>query len=1081
MTGDVDDEPLTDDVDIDEDVERRLYVPKNANLDWDDVDQSDEVQSRRTDFVSHIFGQEDYTYLPLKKDHTARPLWVSPKDGHIILEGFSPIADQAQDFLVAISEPVSRPSYIHEYKLTPYSLYAAVSVGLETENIINVLERLCKVPVPRAIIDFIRKCTVSYGKVKLVLKRNKYYVESGYPDILQELLKDPVISAARELNTEEDTGDKGLLTSKAPTGKDLTIAGFKNKESKDDAAEKEDTEDSQREPQEDLFGAVLKNDEDEEEDEEDVHSFEIKAESVEAVKRQCNILDKPMLEEYDFRNDERNAKLDIDLKPITVIRPYQEKSLSKMFGNGRARSGIIVLPCGAGKTLVGITAACTIKKSVLVLCTSSVSVMQWKQQFLQWSNIKENQIALFTSDQKQKFIGDAGIVVSTYSMVANKRKRSHDAQKMMDFLESREWGFLLLDEVHVVPANMFRTVVTTIAAHAKLGLTATLVREDEKIDDLNFLIGPKLYEANWMDLASRGHIANVQCAEVWCPMTPEFYSEYLKEASRRRTLLYVMNPKKFQACQYLINYHERRGDKIIVFSDNVYALKAYATMLSRPFIYGATGQQERMRLLQNFQFNSACNTIFLSKVGDTSIDLPEATCLIQISSHYGSRRQEAQRLGRILRAKRRNDEGFNAFFYSLVSKDTQEMYYSTKRQQFLIDQGYAFKVITNLEGMEDDPSLVLKSKSQQMELLKSVLLANEADLKEEDLPQDLDDVGRISDRNVMRKNMAMRTVTTAKSLGGSDNMAYFDIDRNQRAKGASRERSSFFLTFSLFNLLPMAGRALGLLKLTSRLGAGQVLSLGRLQTTTGLAKASALGSRPLIRQASGVNARSFMASTRVFVDQDLCHQLDEELKYEKESDTAEHEPFVKEFLEANSFKLNDAAGKDEVELVRTFGNETIRVHFSISAINQPEDVEDLLEEEALAEADDKELADAADEEDESTSFPVRAHVSIEKAGKGVLSFDTIAQDGEFVIQNISHYDDAKTALGDTVESEWERSAAYLGPEFYELDDNVQSLFERYLEERGINAALASFIPDYIEHKEQQEYVRWLEKVRNFVE
>lgn len=311
------------------------------------------------------------------------------------------------------------------------------------------------------------------------------------------------------------------------------------------------------------------------------------------IKKRCNEIDYPMLEEYDFRNDTTNPNLEIDLKPITVIRPYQEKSLSKMFGNGRARSGIIVLPCGAGKTLVGITAACTIKKSCLVLCTSSyvsnistliildmsntllpyrVSVMQWKQQFLQWSNIKENQIAVFTSDQKERFSGDAGIVISTYSMVANKRKRSYDAQKMMDFLESREWGFLLLDEVHVVPANMFRTVVTTIAAHAKLGLTATLVREDEKIDDLNFLIGPKLYEANWMDLASKGHIANVQCAEVWCPMTPEFYAEYLLENTRKRTLLYVMNPRKFQATQYLIRYHEERGDKIIVFSDNVHAL-----------------------------------------------------------------------------------------------------------------------------------------------------------------------------------------------------------------------------------------------------------------------------------------------------------------------------------------------------------------------------------------------------------------------------------------------------------------------------------------------------------------------------
>lgn len=154
-------------------------------------------------------------------------------------------------------------------------------------------------------------------------------------------------------------------------------------------------------------------------------------------------------------------------------------------------------------------------------------------------------------------------------------------------------------------------------------------------------------------------------------------------------------------------------------------VKEYAKKLGKPYIYGGTGQQERMRILQNFQYNPAVNTIFLSKVGDTSIDLPEATCLIQISSHYGSRRQEAQRLGRILRAKRRNDEGFNAFFYSLVSRDTQEMYYSTKRQQFLIDQGYAFKVITNLEGMDSDPNIVFRTHQEQMDLLKAVLLTNE--------------------------------------------------------------------------------------------------------------------------------------------------------------------------------------------------------------------------------------------------------------------------------------------------------------------------------------------------------------------
>ncbi|KAJ9474251.1 General transcription and DNA repair factor IIH helicase subunit XPB [Pseudozyma hubeiensis] len=711
------------------------------------------------------FHTRDFTKMPLKLDHSSRPLWISPDDGHIILEGFSPLAEQAQDFLIAIAEPVSRPAYIHEYKLTPYSLYAAVSVGLQPNDIIEVLNRLSKVPVPDAVLDFIREYTASFGKIKLVLKQNKYFVESAHPEILQTLLQDSIIGAARvreDPNAAKSGRMEVLGKTQAPTRGDLVIPGTESAARKarqaaaaagqtpgaSNAARSanatgagasgpppENAEAARREDEADLFSAIIGVDEADELDEDDtVHSFEITEEYIEQVKKRCNEIGYPMLEEYDFRNDQLNADLEIDLKPITHIRPYQEKSLAKMFGNGRARSGIIVLPCGAGKTLVGITAACTIKKSCLVLCTSSVSVMQWRQQFLQWSNIQDNQISVFTADQKEKFSGASGIVVSTYSMVANTGKRSHTSQKMMDFLESREWGFILLDEVHVVPASMFRRVLTKIKAHSKLGLTATLVREDEKIDELNFLVGPKLYEANWMDLAAKGHIATVQCAEVWCPMTPEFYREYLREKSRKKMLLYCMNPNKFQACQFLIDYHENRGDKIIVFSDNVFALVAYAHKLKKPFIHGGTAHLERMRILQNFQHNPLVNTIFLSKVGDTSIDLPEATCLIQISSHFGSRRQEAQRLGRILRAKRRNDEGFNAFFYSLVSKDTAEMFYSTKRQQFLIDQGYAFRVITHLVGMQDMPGLVYKSQAEQIELLQSVLIANESDA---DLGSDL--------------------------------------------------------------------------------------------------------------------------------------------------------------------------------------------------------------------------------------------------------------------------------------------------------------------------------------------------------
>lgn len=720
------------------------------------------------DAVSKVFGRMDFLYLKLKPDHFSRPIWISPTDGRIILESFSPLAEQAQDFLITVAEPRSRPSHVHEYAITLYSLYAAVSVGLETDDIVAVLNRLSKTPVPESFLKFIKDATVKFGKVKLVLKHNRYFVESTQADILQMLLKDPVIGPLRVQGGESN--NKELLESSAPSQGDLVIAGTR----------KLGTSEVKKDGNvEDIFATVVgkKADEDDDDDLDTVHLFEIASESVEVVKKRCYEIEYPVLEEYDFRNDDRNANLEIDLKPSTQIRPYQEKSLSKMFGNGRARSGVIVLPCGAGKTLVGITAACTIKKSVIVLCTSSVSVMQWRQQFLQWCTIQPENVAVFTSENKEMFTSDAGLVVSTYSMVANTRNRSHDSQKVMDFLTGREWGFIILDEVHVVPAAMFRRVVSTIAAHAKLGLTATLVREDEKIYDLNFLIGPKLYEANWMELAQKGHIANVQCAEVWCPMTAEFYQEYLRESARKRMLLYIMNPTKFQACQFLIHYHEKRGDKIIVFSDNVYALQEYALKLGKPFIYGSTPQQERMTILQNFQHNEQVNTIFLSKVGDTSIDLPEATCLIQISSHYGSRRQEAQRLGRILRAKRRNDEGFNAFFYSLVSKDTQEMYYSTKRQAFLVDQGYAFKVITHLSGMENLPDLAYATARERRELLQQVLLKNEDAAGVE--------VGDDEDTNFMPKRLKQEASSASRSAGslaglaGGEDMAYIEYSKNK--------------------------------------------------------------------------------------------------------------------------------------------------------------------------------------------------------------------------------------------------------------------------------------------------------------
>ncbi|KAJ3438247.1 rad25/xp-b DNA repair helicase [Anaeramoeba flamelloides] len=399
-----------------------------------------------------------------------------------------------------------------------------------------------------------------------------------------------------------------------------------------------------------------------------------------------------------------------------------------MFGSGRARSGIIVLPCGAGKTLVGITATCTIQKSGLVICTSTVAVEQWMAEYRRWTNIELSQIARFTSDFKEIFNSQAGIMITTYSMISYTGQRSPEAEEVINHICSRDWGILVLDEVHVVPADIFSRTLTIVKAHTKLGLTATLVREDDKIKDLNYLIGPKLYEANWLDLQRSGYIARVQCAEVWCPLTPSFFYTYLNEESKqKKSLLCYVNPSKFQNCQYLINYHEKRGDKILVFSDNIFALKFFAKTLKRPMIYGDTSPSERMSVLQDFQKNGTYNTVFISKVGDNSIDLPDANVLIQISGHYGSRRQEAQRLGRVLRKKQNyNSDEFSAFFYTLVTQDTREMYFSTKRQQFLIDQGYSFKVVTDFISKEDKKSLKYNTEKDQDHLLRQVIQQDES-------------------------------------------------------------------------------------------------------------------------------------------------------------------------------------------------------------------------------------------------------------------------------------------------------------------------------------------------------------------
>lgn len=527
--------------------------------------------------------------------------------------------------------------------------------------------------------------TQAFGKIKLVLRDNRYWIESHDKKELDHLLTNAVIRSARIVYgtwARGTNGDSDYITSAVPTTDASTIVF----NSSDNGESSHLLQESKMPVSIDGIGNLAVDNRQTSE----VYSFEVHQEKIEELKREAlQSLRRPLVMEYDFRKDKKTPTLECCIRTNIKIRYYQERALRRMFSNGRARSGIIVLPCGAGKTLTGIVAACTVRKPVFVLTTSAVAVEQWVKQFMDFTNISSERLLSLTSERKSDLwdIAEAGVLISTYTMMTYSRKHREATENILNQIKQRDWGLLIFDEVQFVPAPAFRRINEIVRSHCKLGLTATLVREDDLIKDLQWLIGPKLYEANWLELQEKGYLAKIICKEIWCPMTAPFYREYLRSDWAKKRRLWSCNPVKLATCEYLLKFHEARGDKVIVFSDNLFALLHVAKMLRRPFIYGKVTSAERIVILNKFKNENTFNSLLLSKVGDNALDIPCANVVIQISFNFASRRQEAQRLGRILRPKSKTDEnGFNSFFYSLVSKDTQEMVFASKRQQFIIDQ-----------------------------------------------------------------------------------------------------------------------------------------------------------------------------------------------------------------------------------------------------------------------------------------------------------------------------------------------------------------------------------------------------------
>jgi DNA excision repair protein ERCC-3 len=374
------------------------------------------------------------------------------------------------------------------------------------------------------------------------------------------------------------------------------------------------------------------------------------------------------------------------------VRDYQRDAAEIFYAGGDARggSGVIVLPCGAGKTIVGIAAMALLQRSTLVLTTSITAVKQWHREILDKTDLGEDQIAEYTGETKDI----APVTLATYQILTHRPDKKEDFPHFKIF-DRRDWGLIIYDEVHLLPAPVFR-VTAQIQARRRLGLTATLIREDGRQEDVFSLIGPKKYDVPWRELETRGWIAEADCSEIRVALPEPLRMEYAVAEWRNKYRIASENPNKDEVIGRLLERY--RGSRVLIIGQYLKQLRRLSRRFEISLITGQTGSAEREDLYNRFRRGEVRNLV-LSKVGNFAIDLPDANVLIQVSGTFGSRQEEAQRLGRILRPKA---SGEVAHFYTLVTRDTRELDFAHHRQLFLTEQGYSYSIVDGAELLSGD-------------------------------------------------------------------------------------------------------------------------------------------------------------------------------------------------------------------------------------------------------------------------------------------------------------------------------------------------------------------------------------------
>ncbi len=548
---------------------------------------------------------------------TTNPMIVQ-SDRSILLEVDHPLYAEARDALAQFAELEKSPEHIHTYRLTPLSLWNAAAAGLEAIGVLAMLEQFSKYDLPPNIVTDIREYIGRYGRLKLVRDGQRLALISDDVPLIIEVSRQKRMQSFILEQRDANT----LIVDPARRGhikQALVAIGF---------------------PAEDLAGYT-------------------DGESLTFGQRETTRSGEPF-----------------------QLRRYQEDAVAAFYAGGGVSggSGVVVLPCGAGKTVVGIGAMAAVQRSTLILTPSTVAVRQWIAELLDKTSLTADQVGEYTGEHKDI----RPVTVTTYQMLTYRPSEDGNFPHF-GLMTEHDWGLIIYDEVHLLPAPIFR-ITAEIQARRRLGLTATLVREDEREADVFGLIGPKRFDVPWRELERQGWIATAECYEIRVALEPEERLMYAVSEEREKYRMAAENPVKMRVVSELIQRHAE--DQVLVIGQYLDQLKYLAEMLDAPLLTGRTTNTQREKLYDQFR-HGALKRLVVSKVANFAIDLPDANVAIQVSGTFGSRQEEAQRLGRLLRPK---VDGRPAHFYTIVTRDTRDQEFSANRQLFLTEQGYRYTI-----------------------------------------------------------------------------------------------------------------------------------------------------------------------------------------------------------------------------------------------------------------------------------------------------------------------------------------------------------------------------------------------------